>query len=401
MSRHHQWMAVLCLAFGATVFSAHGETVKIAALGDFGAGAESYKVDKLIAGWSPDLVITVGDNAYSKDVDGNGHPRNAFEVDVVRPFGAFINAGKFFPALGNHDYRAEGGGIVPERVQRYLDTLKPPLDGPGAGRFYEHAKGPVRIFAVNSNGRHEPQGGIRFWDKQGDWLRDRLAAATEPFKIVYFHHTPYTTGTEDGPTASMRWPFKEWGASLVLAGHEHNYERFDRRGFPYAVNGIGGAHFYGLAKNKSVPGLTRLAAYPTTDTAEAEWKHGAMLIEVSDTELKATEFIVKSGTDPVEGKAIDSFTITAGAALPPPVYRDLQMGVKGRDVSAWQDFLFEHQLLGSDLAAVDGDFGGATRTATTTFQQQNGIATNGKFDAATREKARSLGFKPVEDPNPN
>ena len=41
----------------------------------------------------------------------------------------------------------------------------------------------------------------------------------------------------------MQWPFKEWGANAVLAGHKHIYERGwlnDQQDFPYFVNGTGG-----------------------------------------------------------------------------------------------------------------------------------------------------------------
>ena len=39
----------------------------------------------------------------------------------------------------------------------------------------------------------------------------------------------------------MRWPFKAWGASIVLSGHDHDYERFSVDGLTYIVNGVGGA----------------------------------------------------------------------------------------------------------------------------------------------------------------
>jgi hypothetical protein len=38
----------------------------------------------------------------------------------------------------------------------------------------------------------------------------------------------------------MAWPFQEWGASVVLAGHDHIYERIELNGFPYLINGLGG-----------------------------------------------------------------------------------------------------------------------------------------------------------------
>jgi hypothetical protein len=42
----------------------------------------------------------------------------------------------------------------------------------------------------------------------------------------------------------MRWPFQQWGASAVLSGHEHDYERVTINDFPYFVNGLGGRSLY-------------------------------------------------------------------------------------------------------------------------------------------------------------
>jgi tartrate-resistant acid phosphatase type 5 len=38
----------------------------------------------------------------------------------------------------------------------------------------------------------------------------------------------------------MQWPFAAWGATAVLAGHDHDYERLTVGGLPYFVNGLGG-----------------------------------------------------------------------------------------------------------------------------------------------------------------
>ena len=46
----------------------------------------------------------------------------------------------------------------------------------------------------------------------------------------------------------MRWPFAEWGASAVLTGHVHNYERLEHEGIPYFVNGLGGNRKYRTVK---------------------------------------------------------------------------------------------------------------------------------------------------------
>lgn len=38
----------------------------------------------------------------------------------------------------------------------------------------------------------------------------------------------------------MRWPYASWGADAVIAGHDHLYERLERDGIAYFVNGLGG-----------------------------------------------------------------------------------------------------------------------------------------------------------------
>jgi hypothetical protein len=74
-------------------------------------------------------------------------------------------------------------------------------------------------------------------------LQGALAASTACYKIVYFHHPPYSSGNYEVPR--MRWPFHEWGADVVLAAHEHFYERLEVNGFPYFIDGLGGSERFG------------------------------------------------------------------------------------------------------------------------------------------------------------
>jgi hypothetical protein len=75
--------------------------------------------------------------------------------------------------------------------------------------------------------------------RQAGWLRLALRRSEAKWKIVVMHHSPFSSGTH-GPAVWMQWPFAKWGASAVLTGHDHHYERIDRR-IPYFVNGSGGA----------------------------------------------------------------------------------------------------------------------------------------------------------------
>src|SRR5205814_10469991 len=76
-------------------------------------------------------------------------------------------------------------------------------------------------------------------------LQAQLAQSTAPWKIVDFHHPLFSAGTE-GSAALMQWPFKQWGATAVISGHDHDYERFNINGIPYFVDGTGGAGLTGF-----------------------------------------------------------------------------------------------------------------------------------------------------------
>ena len=57
-----------------------------------------------------------------------------------------------------------------------------------------------------------------------------LAARTLPWKIVYLHQPPYSSGDHGSDTAlrsKLAPVFEHHGVQLVLAGHDHDYERDD------------------------------------------------------------------------------------------------------------------------------------------------------------------------------
>ena len=100
----------------------------------------------------------------------------------------------------------------------------------------------MELFAIDSD-LIEPDGNASD-SKQAQWLKRQLAASTAPWRVVYFHEAPYSSGFTHGTwreeTTPMQWPFKQWGASAVLSGHDHIYERIFTNGLPYFVCGVGG-----------------------------------------------------------------------------------------------------------------------------------------------------------------
>ena len=113
------------------------------------------------------------------------------------------------------------------------------------------------------------------------WLKEGLAASSSPWKLVIMHHSPYSSGLH-GPVDWMRWPFQEWGASAVLAGHDHTYERLLIDGMPYFINGLGGGPIYYF--NNPLPGSEK----------RYNDDYGAMLVTASSTQI-LFEFYNRSG----------------------------------------------------------------------------------------------------------
>ncbi|MBI5363062.1 MAG: metallophosphoesterase [Planctomycetes bacterium] len=209
---------------------------RFAVIGDYGVNtANAANVGLLVDAFTPDWVITVGDNNYSAgeqatiDVNIGQYYANWIHP-YVGGYASVARRNRFFPSLGNHDWGTPGAAP-------YLAyfTL------PGNERYYDFRKGAVHCFALDSD-PHEPDG-ISASSTQALWLQSALAASNAPFKIVYFHHPPFSSAVH-GSTWDLQWPFRAWGADAVLSGHDHDYERLIVDGFPYIVNGLGGNTMY-------------------------------------------------------------------------------------------------------------------------------------------------------------
>jgi tartrate-resistant acid phosphatase type 5 len=264
--------------------------VRFAVIGDYGqVGQPARDVSDLVKSWQPDFIITTGDNNYpsgsAETIDDNiGQYYHEFIYPYRGQYGPGADENRFFPSLGNHDYTETAG------AQPYLDYF----DLPGNGRYYDFVWGPVHLFALNSDYR-EPDGNHPN-SVQAMWLREALAASTAPWKIVYMHVPPYSSGLH-GSAVYMQWPYAEWGATAVLAGHDHTYERLLIEGFPYFVNGLGGYP----------------ARYPfniEVDGSQLFFNegYGAMLIEAGETQV-TFQFITRTG------EVIDQFEQTTNQVL--------------------------------------------------------------------------------------
>jgi hypothetical protein len=263
-----------------------------AVIGDFSsdnATAPTRDVANLVKSWNPDFIATVGDNNYpdgsASTIDDNvGQWYHAFIGNYKGSYGGGASPNKFWPALGNHDYNSSQG------YKPYTDYFTLPNNE----RYYSTVQGNVEVFVINSDS-HEPNG-TSSTSTQGQWLKNALAASTAKWKLVLFHHPAYSSGSI-GNNGYMQWPFQQWGASAVISGHDHDYERIDKAGFPYFVNGLAGESIVGFGGTISGSKVRYNGDY------------GAMLIDTSSSSM-TFKFINRSG------QTIDSFTLGSTSSAP-------------------------------------------------------------------------------------
>ncbi len=264
----------------------------IAVIGDFSSDnqtAPTRDVANLVKGWNPDLVATVGDNNYpdgaASTIDDNvGQWYHQFISPYTGSYGGGASTNEFFPSLGNHDYNSSQG------YKPYTDYFNLPNNE----RYYTTTDGNLQIFVVNSDS-HEPDGTSQN-SKQATWLKNALASSTAKWKLVLFHHPAYSSGGI-GSNNYMQWPFQQWGASAVISGHDHDYERIDKGGFPYFVDGLGGESIVGWGSTVSGSQVRYNGDY------------GAMLIDTTSTTM-TFKFINRSGG------VIDNYTLGSTSTAP-------------------------------------------------------------------------------------
>ena len=257
--------------------------VRFAVIGDFGEDNPGEKdVSELVKSWQPDLVITTGDNNYpngsAETIDQRiGQYYHEFIYPYHGAYGQGADQLRFFPTLGNHDWTSSN-------AQPYLDYF----ELPGNERYYDFVWGDIHFFALDADSR-EPDG-VSQISPQANWLQERLAGSTSLWNVVYFHQPPYSSGYH-GSVDWMRWPFAEWGASVVFSGHDHTYERLQIDGIPYFVDGLGGGPIYWFTGQ--IPG----------SQVQYNQDYGAMLV-VADSQQMTFQFINR------KGQVIDTYQIT-------------------------------------------------------------------------------------------
>jgi hypothetical protein len=202
---------------GAAVMIGAGDIGVCGSRGDEGTAAIIDSVLKAdSAAKVEDMVFTLGDNAYPAGTAAQFN--RCFGTswgDSTKRIMKWMR-----PAIGNHEYQSDGGSA-------YFKYFGERAGEPDKG-YYAYDFGEWRAIVLNSEILGNPRFSLADEKAQEDWLRADLKDHTKKCTVAYFHRPLWSSGGHGGH-ADMRAIFDilhAGGVDLVLAGHEHHYERF-------------------------------------------------------------------------------------------------------------------------------------------------------------------------------
>lgn len=197
-----------------------------------GAVATAALLDRI-----PGTVFTVGDHAYPSGTSKEF--RDCYDASWGR------HKARTRPAPGNHDY-------ITAKAKGYYDYFGDSA-GPDRRGYYSFKLGAWHVVSLNSfiaADRGSPQ---------IEWLRKDLKDNRATCTLAYWHIPVFSSGPHGSDVRTSAHMLEAWrvlyefGADVVINGHDHDYERFapqdpkgkaDPRGVREFVVGTGGAGMY-------------------------------------------------------------------------------------------------------------------------------------------------------------
>nr|AAW26678.1 SJCHGC01821 protein [Schistosoma japonicum] len=310
---------------------------KLAVYGDMGE-VDAFSLPELIHQVKDlhnyDMILHVGDFAYNMETD-NGRVGDKF-MRNIQPIASRI---PYMTCVGNHE--------AAYNFSNYKARFTMP-GGDGESQFYSFNVGPAHIVAFSSELYYFLFYGWTTLVRQFDWLVKDLQEANKPenrklypWIIVMGHRPMYCsnsfdpmhcdfvnniirTGFEISPKyqnngyfMGLEDLFYQNGVDLIIAGHEHSYERFwpvynrtvcnsTTSSNPYEnpnapVHIVSGAAGSNEGKDTFIYGGKPWSAFRTTDFGFTRLViHNVSHLEIEQISVENSER---------KGKVIDSFTI--------------------------------------------------------------------------------------------
>lgn len=205
----------------------YSRPIEVIGFGDFGVSSIAQdRVEKALP-QTADVWQWYGDNAYSNGtaaeyeahVFGNHYKNHFPKLNLM-------------PSRGNHD---GGASSAANQTGPYFEYFFYPTQGQYGGvasntkAYYAYTIGHTHHIVLESY-----EAAFRTTNgAMANWLRQDLQADTSRWRIVYFHHPPFSKGSHNSDTeadmAQMRQNIvpilEEYDVDVVLSGHSHGYER--------------------------------------------------------------------------------------------------------------------------------------------------------------------------------
>ncbi len=186
---------------------------------------------------APWAVLALGDLAYPWGTPGE------FSGCYHPSWGRFFD--RTLPVPGNHDYYTP-------RAAGYFGYFKQRAHPPRG--YYRAELGGWSLYALNTNLPLKP-GSAQF-----RWLQAELKKDKNRCKLAFMHHPRFSSGVhgDDTRLAPLWALFGRQRLALVLAGHDHDYERIEAGGPIQFVVGTGGAPLRRVKERR--PGSKKIVA---------------------------------------------------------------------------------------------------------------------------------------------
>jgi 3',5'-cyclic AMP phosphodiesterase CpdA len=224
------------LIAGATFFSALSLLAPpptLVAAGDIAScGSSGDEATAALVARIPGTVAILGDAVYER-----GTAQEFRDCYSWARFRARTRA-----ALGNHEYATGSADVA-------IAYFGLPEEG-----YYSYRLGSWHVVVLNSNCRLA--GGCEEGSPQERWLEEELARSSAICTVAYMHHPRFSSGLHgsDVTIAPLWRTLARGGVDVVLAGHDHHYERFAPfGGIRSFVVGTGGRSHYPVLRRLARP----------------------------------------------------------------------------------------------------------------------------------------------------
>ena len=243
------------MLLSVNLFEAFGQvenkTFDIDAVGDLGCGVNGQRTISSIQNTKPNLVIFLGDLAYTSDLKCFFIQTNNLENNNT--------ANQVLAVIGNHDIDSKDGNKVTKK--ELMDHYKIPLTGYYSKTF---DNGKILVIGMNFTGLEQKDNVAKnvLENDQYAFVKKTLENSNATFKIIA-SHAPFISQDCTSVIISSchdsleKWAnntfskyhqlFKNTGVKLVLSGHNHNYQRAEKDGITYVISGLGGQSQYKIS----------------------------------------------------------------------------------------------------------------------------------------------------------